>query len=93
MTISPVLIYLWGALFFTFLALLVYRGTLTRYEEDQLFLDDETFIVQRNKPQHDALLRQLRLIKPLLRGCGVAAGLVTTTVVGLYLYNAWQNIP
>jgi hypothetical protein len=93
MNISPVLLYLWGALLFAFVALLVYRGQLTRYEDDQLFLDDDTFIVQKHKPQHDLLMRRLALIKPLLSTCGIAAGLVTTTVVGIYVYNAWQNIP
>jgi hypothetical protein len=94
MTISPILIYLWGALFFTFAALLVYRGQLTRYEDEQLFLEDEdNFTVQKNKQQKEQILHQLNRIKPVLGTLGVAAAMVTTTVVGMYVYNAWQNIP
>jgi hypothetical protein len=94
MTISPILIYLWAALFFTFAALLVYRGQLTRYEDEQLFLEDEdNFLVQRNKQQKEQILHQLNRIKPVLGTLGVAAAMVTTTVVGMYVYNAWQNIP
>ena len=94
MTISPILIYLWGALFFTFAALLVYRGQLTRYEDEQLFLeDDDKLTVQKNKQQKEQILLQLNRIKPVLGTLGVAAAMVTTTVVGMYVYNAWQNIP
>jgi hypothetical protein len=94
MTISPILLYLWAALFFSFLALLVYRGQLTRYEQEQLFLEDEELlIVRRNKQQKEEILERLNRIKPLLGTFGVGAGLVTTTVVGLYVYNAWLNIP
>jgi hypothetical protein len=94
MTISPILLYVWGALFFSFLSLLVYRGQLTRYEQEQLFLEDEELqIVQRNKQEKEHILHRLNRIKPFLGTVGVAAGLVTTTVVGMYVYNAWQNIP
>jgi hypothetical protein len=94
MTFSPILMYLWGGLFLSLMALLVYRGQLTRYEQEQLFLEDEELlIVQRNKQQKEEILHRLNRIKPLLGTFGVAAGLVTTTVVGLYVYNAWQNIP
>ncbi len=93
MTISPLLLYIWGALFVCFTALLVYRGTLTRYEDDQLFLDDDAITVQRNRERHEELIRKITRIKPLLNTCAVAAGLVTTTVIGLYVYQAWQNVP
>jgi hypothetical protein len=93
MTISPVLLYIWGALFLCFLALLVYRGQLTRYEDEQLFLDDDAVIVQKNKQQKERIVHQLSRVRPILSTCGVAAGLVTTTVVGIYVYNAWLNIP
>lgn len=94
MTISPILLYLWGGLFFAFVALLVYRGQLTRYENDRLFLDDEeAAIVQHNKQQHDQLLRRISRLRPLVGSFAVAAGLVTATVVSMYVYTAWQNIP
>jgi hypothetical protein len=93
MTISPLLLYIWGVLFLAFLALVVYRGQLTRYEAEQLFLEDEALIVQRNKTEREKIVRNLSRIRPILRVCGVAAGVVTATVVTIYTYNAWLNIP
>jgi len=94
MTISPLLLYIWAGLFFIFVGLLVYRGQLTRYENDQLFLDDEEAeIVRRNKLQHDKLIHQLAQIKPLVSTFAVAGGAVTALVVTLYVRNAWENIP
>jgi len=94
MTISPILLYLWAGLFFCFTALLVYRGTLTRYENDQLFLhEEEAEIAERNKLRHNKLLLQLARLRPIVGSVGAAAGVVTATVVSIYVYNAWQNIP
>ena len=93
MTLSPILMYAWGALFFLFLGLLVYRGQLTRYEDEQLFLNDDEFVVQRTKNERERILQRLTRLKPIFNTCAVAAGLVTTTVVGIYVYNAWQQIP
>jgi len=36
----PVLLIVWAAIAAVFLGLLAYKGQLTRYEEDQLFLSD-----------------------------------------------------
>jgi hypothetical protein len=41
MSISPILLGVWAALAACFLALLVYRGQLTRYEDEQLFLNED----------------------------------------------------
>ena len=93
MHISSGLLYLWGALFLCFMALLVYRGQLTRYEDDQLFLDEDAVTVQKNRIQHEELMQKLTRIKPFFNSTAIAAGLVTTLVVGIYVYNAWQQIP
>ncbi len=93
MTIHPVLLYIWAGLFLSFMGLLVYRGQLTRYEDDQLFLEDETSIVRRNREQHERRLQQLSRLRPIFATCTVAAGLVTASVVSIYVYNAWQAIP
>ncbi len=39
----------WGALAAVLLSLLMYRGNLTRYEEDQLFLSDSNGMEQREQ--------------------------------------------
>ena len=40
MTALPIMFIVWAAFATCFVLLLVYRGNLTRYEEDQLFLSD-----------------------------------------------------
>ena len=87
------MLYIWGGLFLSFLALIVYRGQLTRYEHEQLFLDDDAVIAQNNKMQKEQIVRGISRIRPILHVCGAAAVVVTTTVVGIYTYNAWLNIP
>ena len=37
---NPILLTVWAVLTACFLGLLMYRGQLTRYEEEQLFLND-----------------------------------------------------
>ena len=37
---NPILLIIWAALAVCFIALLMYRGQLTRYEDEQLFLND-----------------------------------------------------
>jgi hypothetical protein len=94
MTITPLLLYIWAGLFFLTVGLLVYRGQLTRYENDQLFLHDEDAeIVIRNKIQHDKLLKQLARLRPLVGSTALLGGAVTALVVSLYVHAAWQNTP
>ena len=40
MSALPMMLIVWAVVAACFLALLAYRGQLTRYEEDQLFLSD-----------------------------------------------------
>ncbi|SNT24885.1 hypothetical protein SAMN05421770_10676 [Granulicella rosea] len=84
--ISPVLLVVWAALAACFLALIVYRGQLTRYEEDQLFLNEN--INQNEHQQQDDIVRRVNKLQPLVRICGGAVGAMTIGVVGLYVYNA-----
>ena len=89
MVIHPVLLAVWAVLAACFFGLLVYRGQLSRYEDDQIFLNTES---QAHEEQHTAIVRRVKQIQPLVRVIGGAAGLVTVSVVGIYVWQAWQNI-
>lgn len=89
MTIHPVLLTIWAVLAAAFFALLLYRGQLSRYEDDQIFLNTES---QAHEEQHSQIVRRVRQIQPLVRIFGGAAGLVTAGVVGIYVWQAWQTI-
>ncbi len=89
MTIHPLLLTLWAVLAAAFFALLLYRGQLSRYEDDQLFLNgDDT----PNEKEHLQIVHKMRKLQPLVRLFGGAAGLVTASVVGLYVWQAWEII-
>jgi hypothetical protein len=89
-TMNPLLLIVWAALTFSFLALLVYRGQLTRYENEELFLNDSIKTYGREK--HVVVVRQIQKIQPFVRVVGGAAGLVTACAVGIYVWQAWKSI-
>ena len=89
MSYLPVLLIVWAAVAACFLALLAYRGQLTRYEEDQLFLGD----TQSNEQQEQTeIIRKVNKIRPMVNIFGYAAALMTIGIVGLFTYDAWQHL-
>ncbi len=90
MTVNPILLTIWAALAICFLGLLMYRGQLARYEDEQLFLNDEVNRTERE--QQTQIVSRIRKIEPVLRIFGGAAGLVTACIVGMVVYDAWQRI-
>ncbi len=90
MVLHPVLIFIWLALAVSFLGLLLYRGQLTRYEDEQLFLNEE--IQHEAAQQQSDLVRRVKRLEPLVRIFGGAAGLVTASIVGMYVFDAWQHL-
>lgn len=87
---NPVLLTVWAVLTTCFLALLVYRGQLTRYEDEQLFLNDDA---NSNAQQLQSnIVRRINMIQPVVRIVGGAAALVTMCTVGIYVWEAWKVI-
>ena len=89
---NPILMVVWALLAASFMGLLVYRGQLTRYEDDQLFLNDDQEHAAQHEQEHTQLIRKIQKLKPVVTALGGAAGLVTVSVVGIYVYHAWQQI-
>src|SRR5262249_17008955 len=54
----------WAVVTTALLALLAYRGTLTRYEEDQLFLDPASGHQQQEQTQ---IMEKVNKIQPIVR--------------------------
>jgi hypothetical protein len=86
---NSILLIVWAVLIVCFLALLVYRGQLSRYEDEQLFLGDE---VTPEQEMQQNLVRKLEKIDPFVKIVGGAAGLATAFAVGLYVWDAWQHL-
>lgn len=87
--ILPLLI-IWAVIAACFLGLLAYKAQLTRYEEDQLFLNDETESIEHQ--EQNEIVRKTRKLAPLIRVFGIAAAVLTVCIVGMYTYDAWQHL-
>jgi hypothetical protein len=71
----------WGVLILIMLALKIYNGRLTRYEDDQLVLDSAFDHV---KAQQAAIMEKVHKIEPLRRISLWLAIAATVFVVGYY---------
>jgi hypothetical protein len=85
----PVLLIVWAAILACFLGLLAYKGQLTRYEEDQLFLNDSVSSEQQLQTE---IIRKVTKIQPFVRVFGVATAVVTAGIIGIFTYDAWQHL-
>ena len=85
----PALIVVWAVLTGLFLALLAYNGTVTRYEENQLFLAD---INANEQQRQSAIVRRVNRTMPFVRALGTLSALMTIVIIGIYTWDAWQRI-
>ena len=85
MTVMPVLWIVWGVVAVVLLILLGYRGTLTRYEEDQIFLDEAGSMESQ---QQSDIQRKLLKIRPFLVTTLWVIGALTVIILALYIRDA-----
>ena len=81
----PTLLVVWASLVACFVGLLTYRGQLTRYEDDQLFLAENNPDGQR---QQTDIVRRVNQVQPFVKIFGGAAGLMTAGIVGIWVADA-----
>jgi hypothetical protein len=81
MMFYPVMLIIWGVLALIAIALFVYRTSLTRDEDDQIYLDDA---FQHEKAAQEAIIAKVTKIEPLLRISLWAVGTVTVLLVVVY---------
>jgi hypothetical protein len=89
MSAIPALLLIWAAIAACFLALLAYKGQLTRYEEDQLFLNET---LHHEQSVQTEIVRKVKKLEPFVRVLGVATAIMTVCIVSIYTYDAWQNL-
>jgi hypothetical protein len=78
----------WGVITVVLIGALVYRGTLSSREDDQIFIDDaEQHYYQE---QQDIIARMSRLKGPIIALSLVSAILFLTTV-GLWIYQGYSS--
>jgi hypothetical protein len=79
----------WAVAATVLLALLAYRSTLTRYEEDCLFLGD------CNDHQHkeqESILARVRKVQPAVRFMTLATCIMSAALVGTFIFQLVQQL-
>jgi hypothetical protein len=89
MNAIPVLIVVWAVVTGVFLALLAYNGTITRYEENQVYLGNANAI---DEERQSVIQQRIHRAQPFIRVSGVLSALMTVAIVGIYTWDAWQRI-
>lgn len=78
------LLVLWSALTVVLVLLLIYRGTLSMHEDDQLFLDPAESHMAK---EQEALIVRMNRITPWVRICGAGSALLIVAIAGLFVYG------
>lgn len=78
----------WAVIAGVALSLTLYRAMLTRYESDQLFLDDA--ILSEEHHRQELVLQRIHKINPYIVVVGAAASVMLVGMVGTYTWQAWQ---
>jgi hypothetical protein len=87
----PILLALWGVTVVGFIAVMIYRATLTQHETDQLFLNEETSISNSHQ-EHDQIVARVDRLRPYYQGFGGAAVLMTVLVVGAWFMQIMPSM-
>ncbi len=85
----PIVMIVWGVAVAGLLALLAYNATLTRYEEDQLFLNDTNEIEKQHQSE---ILVKVNRMQPYIRAFGSISALLTLAVMGMFGWDAYQHL-
>jgi Tfp pilus assembly protein PilN len=78
----------WGVLTGVLVILLIYRGTLTMQEDDQLFLDDTKSQLQQDQAE---LIAKVNKINPFVKILGAASGIMFLVIAGMFIYQGLNN--
>jgi hypothetical protein len=74
----------WAGLTIVFVLLLIYRGTLTMHEDDQLFLDQANSHLAK---EQEELTASMNRIQPLVWLSGVGSVALILVMAGIKVYS------
>ncbi len=74
---------IWGISVTAFVGLMVYRGTLTQHETDQLFLSESA--LPDAQDENEDIIRRVNFIQPYCAGAGAIASLMTIIVFSIWV--------
>jgi len=78
----------WGVLTAALIALLIYRGTLTMHEDDQLFLDESEAHMAREQLE---IMQKVNRLGPFVKVLGTASAAMILGIVGVAVYKGWTH--
>ncbi len=85
----PTLLVVWAVTTALFVGLLTYRGQLTRYEDEQLFLAD----INPDGPRKQSeIVRRVNQVQPFVRIFAAVAGLLAVSIVGIWVAEALRTL-
>lgn len=84
MDLLTTLLIVWGALTVVLILLLIYRGTLTMHEDDQLFLDEAESHIAK---EQEALIVRMNRLTPWLRIFGASSACLIVVIAGVFVYQ------
>jgi hypothetical protein len=79
----------WGVVTGILLILLFYRSTLTRQEDDQLFIDESS---SSRATEQRQLIAKVNKINPLVKLVGATSGLMILAIAGWAVYNGLNSV-
>jgi hypothetical protein len=79
----------WGAVTTVLVILLIYRGTLTMHEDDQLFLDEAESAAQQEQA---ALLTKIDKLQPYVRAAMASSGALLAILVAMLVWDGIQRM-
>ena len=89
MTFAPVMWTIWAAFVVYTAAMYVYRSSLTRDEEDQIFLDDS---FEHEKAEQAVIVARVTKIEPLIRVARWIVIAMSVVVVGYYIRDVMLQL-
>jgi len=89
MSFMPVMWIVWGALVVVAAALHIYRGSVEKNEEDQIFLDDS---FDQEKQEQAAIVAKVSKIEPVLKLFYWLVAAMTAVVIVYYVLDILRHL-
>ena len=84
-----VLLIVWGVLTAALIALLIYRGTLTMREDDQLFLGESESQMAREQVE---IMQKVNKLGPFVKILGTASAVMILGIAGVAIYQGLTQV-
>jgi hypothetical protein len=90
MTALSAFLMIWSICTAIFVALVIYRGHLTRHEIGEVFLNDN--VDHDREIEHDEIGRRIDKVDPFLKAACGAAAFMTVVVIGMYVVQILPTV-